>query len=619
MPSVANVARPSATYGAALDDLLLRLAVAPDRPLVIETAQLQPARFATEASPEEVLQAFGDVYSLSSAVGGAGLFDRYRREGTEADATRFWDSKYVDVSPTQAGAPDEIRLLNTTENVDALTGNGRLATSGDTIWVCNGQVLRKSTNAGNAWANDDPHDSETATDVGDVATLGSVPYAALGANGIHRDVSGWSHWSDVQAVRVWSVNDRIIASDGTALYEAAAGATSVLLYTLPDGTQWNSAVAAGQAIFAAASNGYVYGFQLDDNGDLLVAGQTEFREETPHQLAARGDQVFVTAFQGDELRLWRCTVDGPTLIIDQLIWEWFECGCSAMNSTRDRILVSIKEDNDESWVWQYELATAGIFRAHRAGTGHARGIATIGGVLFVGVDDDGVYRETSTLEASGWLIGPRADFFRADEKSWITAWADVQVSAGQVVELYVSTVRAAMFDHQHPSWLRVRSYAADSAGQEIGLGSNVVARSMAMQVRLFSAANSSPRVRAVSARAYPTIGDVLVQLPVDVGDQIERFGRSPVRVNGWGGKVMEALRGKEGAAVLCTVYRTGDVIRGLVESVATPVPAITPRGSPTMASFVTVRGRRVPELQSTFSAQGWGGWAWGSQPWGGGG
>jgi hypothetical protein len=192
------------------------------------------------------------------------------------------------------------------------------------------------------------------------------------------------------------------------------------------------------------------------------------------------------------------------------------------------------------------------------------------------------------------------------------------VQAGESVELFFTTEREALFDDQSPSWFPVRSYLSSSEGNEIGIG-NVVSRSLALMVRLFpSNSNTSPRVRSVSTRSYPGKGDVQIQLPIDVGDQIERPGKRPLRVNGWGSQVMAALREREGSAVLCEVYRTGDRVRGLIESVATPVRTVTPRGTVTQVALVTVRGRRVPESDPLFTLSGWGGYAFGEAPWGGG-
>lgn len=623
LPTTQTVARPQAAgYGAAIGDLLVRLAVSPQAPLIVQTAQLQPARFETESTPEEVLQAFGDVYSLSSAVGGEGLIDRFRRGGVASDATRFWDSKGVDVSPTDDGQPDEIRLLKTTEEIDTLTGTGRMAHAGTTVWVTNGTQLRKTTDitaTSPSWTDDDPHAGETpATTVEDVATLGDVPYVALGDNEIHRYVSAaWAQWSDVEAVRVWEARDRIIASDGASLYEADSGSSSSLLYTLPDGNEWTDCTPAGDVILASATNGYVYSFAPDDTGALTVIAQTLFKDEVPRALTARSNIVWIMASQGDELRLWQGRTAQGVITDLRLLKEWFECACGVLTATRDRVIAGVKE-SDGGYLWRVELETGGLSRAEKIGTDRVIDLAVVDGLTIATSFQEGTYRETDTFVEDGYIMSPLADFYRADEKSWVTAWADVLINSGERVELYYTTDRDAMFDVDSVSWVRVRSYTFSESGREIGLP-DTVSRSLALMAKLYrSDSNTSPRVRSVSSRSYPGAGDVIVQLPVDVGDQIERFGKRRLRTNAWGQQVAEALRAREGQAVLCRVYRTGDVVRGLVESVATPTRAITPRGTVTQVAIVTVRGRRVPEIAPAFTLSGWGGFAWGAKSWGGG-
>jgi hypothetical protein len=622
LPTTTTVARPAAAgYGAALGELLVRLAPSPQTPIVVQTAQLQPARFTTESSPEEVLQAFGDVYSLSSAVGGEGLIDRFRRGGQARDSIRYWDSRGIDVSPTAEGLPDEIRLLTDVDQVDTIAGEGRMANLGSVVWVTNGQQFRKTTDvlaANPVFADDDPHDGKPPTTVEDVAVVGNAAYAALGANEIHRDTgAGWSQWSDVEAVRVWSVKDRIIASDGQDLYEAAAGSGSILLYTLPPGVEWTDAADAGTVIAASATNGFVYTFGLDDQGDLEIRGQTLLKDEVPRAITARSNIVWILATQGQELRLWQGEIVGGTVQNLQLLREWFGCGCGVLTATRDQVIAGVSEP-DGSYLWRLQLETGGLSRAQKIANERILGLLVVNGVTVVSSRTVGVFRDSERLVPSGYIMSPLADFFRAEDKSWVTAWADVFASEGQRVELFYATNRDALFDPDSPLWFPVRSYSGRSEGEEIGIG-DVVARSLALLARLVPGPdNTSPRVRSMSARSYPGKGDVIIQLPIDVSDQIERNGKRLLRINGWGQQVYGALRAREGAATLCRLFRTGDQVRGLIESVATPIPVITRRGAVTQVSIVTIRGRRVPEITRIASFDGWGGYAWGSAPWGGG-
>ena len=624
VPTLADIVDPARQgYHASIDGLLVRLAVGPDRPLVTETAELQPQRFATEANPEDVIQSFGDIHSQSDWTGGEGLLNRFRRRGTEADATRFWSSQGVNVSPSDEARPEELRLLPATESLDTITGRVRIAHVGETLWATAGQTLRKTTNALAAsptFADDSPHAGEVATDVEDIATLGSVPYAALGTNGIHRDDGGWAHWSDVEAVRVWSVLDRIVASTGTQLYEAGATTTSTLLYTLPDGDEWTEVVDAAGTMLASATNGFVYAFALDEGSNLTIAGQTRLKDESPVAMTARSNLVFIAATQGDELRLWRGRVDGPAIVDLQLMREW-TASAGTMTASRDRVLIGVLEGG-EGFVWRIELTTMGIFKAYAVGSSLVDGLATVGGKTFAGVRDAGVLRESDQLEAEGFLIGSLSDFFRAEDKSWVTGWADVAINQGESVTLWYTTDRRALFNPDHDSWVRVTTYTTSISATEVPLGPKVVSRALAGMVKLNrSSNNTSPRVRSVAFRAYPGPGDVIAQLPVDVGDQVERKGRRRTLVPGLGIKVSQALREREGRAADVSIFRTDEHIHGLIERVATPLPAMTPRGSVTQMAMVTVRGRRVAASRTidvgNYGALGnarWGAMSWGGEP-----
>ncbi|NIP36368.1 MAG: hypothetical protein GWN12_15810, partial [Thermoplasmata archaeon] len=78
-------------------------------------------------------------------------------------------------------------------------------------------------------------------------------------------------------------------------------------------------------------------------------------------------------------------------------------------------------------------------------------------------------------------------------------------------------------------------------------------------------------MRSLSFIAYgPNVGAVL-DLPVNVSDQIERPGRKPLRIEGRGEAVFQALRELEGDSVLVELFRPELRLQGVVEQVAVPV------------------------------------------------
>ena len=114
LPSPSNTSAPqSKGYEANLDDLLLRFAVGPGRQLNINTAPLQAQAIQTSETPEDFQQEFGQIYSRTDFSGGSGLDKAHKRNASEMDFSRFWDSNGIDVFSGKAvGQEYKVSLLN---------------------------------------------------------------------------------------------------------------------------------------------------------------------------------------------------------------------------------------------------------------------------------------------------------------------------------------------------------------------------------------------------------------------------------------------------------------------------------------------------------------------------
>src|SRR5690606_27518336 len=221
---------------------------------------------------------------------------------------------------------------------------------------------------------ENPHAGQPAVNVEDLCRLGSVLYAALGTSGIHRRVGGtWEHWSDIRAVRVWAVKRRILAATSNGqLYEPRSGSGgSVLLHTLEPGSAWTAVVDGGSHILAAADDGYVYAFAVGEDGTLRLVGESEFVDEAPVGMGAYEGIVLVGTEQrnpagGSIGRLWRAAVSPAGLLVSrQLLREWGDTsspinfGPRWMLVDRDEIFTVVREDDNETHLWRYMLATGG--------------------------------------------------------------------------------------------------------------------------------------------------------------------------------------------------------------------------------------------------------------------
>lgn len=610
-PTTTTVDRPQAMgYGASLDGRLYRLAVAPDRPLQIVTAPLEAPRINTTSSPEEASEEFGLIFSRSQFDGGSGLF-RAHTEG--AAPNRFWSSEHVSVAPAEPGQFPEISLLHATALIEASADDDlRMAYDelAGSLYVCEGTILRRSddpTAATPTFADDDPAAGDTLTQVYDVAVLGDVVYAAVGANGIHQKVSGtWSHWSDTQATRIWAVKGRIVASDGDSLYEVvASGAAPTAKVILPTGNSFTDVCDGGSHILASADDGYVYAFGTD-TGSLVLASQTRFEDEIVTAVGQSQGVVGVGTATGNVGRFYVGSLDANGQVVDlQLIRTWGTTGTATAQiprrilGTRSALYTGIDDPSTHTHLWRYDLSTGGIAEhlcACSSGVaGEVKGIVSIDGEMYFSVDSGGVVAQQETYLSSGYLIGPLGDFYSSSPKSWVAARLETgTIDNGATVSLHYTTTPADLRDATSTGWQRI-TRRETGTGDPGEMAFTAVARQLAGKVTLTRSTDGTetPSVSSFTFRAYPSDGDedVIVTLPINVSDQIERRGRRRIRVRGRGRREFASLRSIQGSPVVLTLYDPALTVRGLIESVGTPILSQPYRGSPLMVSEVRVRGR----------------------------
>ena len=108
----------------------------------------------------------------------------------------------------------------------------------------------------------------------------------------------------------------------------------------------------------------------------------------------------------------------------------------------------------------------------------------------------------------------------------------------------------------------------------------------------------SPELLSFAIRGFQLVNDLIVEIPVNISDHIERPYRKRIRVNGQGELVYQALRNKEGKNVQLEIYRPDTLLRGIIENVSSPIEEISPRGSVTVYCLVKFRGSKVIQIST---------------------
>lgn len=670
LPTLDNTPRPRARgYGARLNLLLLRLAVSPDRAIKIQSAPLEAPRVNTAGSSEDIRSEFGALFSRVAFDGGEGLAFAHRADNPDGSESRYWDSMNVDVSPRSA-VEAGVRLLHVGEQIDSVAGgltfvdgspialaggggsldlstagaamgdtNLHFAFDGTALYVAAGTVVRRSTTfhtASHAFVDDDPHAGQGAVDVNDLCAVGGDVFAALDTSGIHRrdgSTDTWAQFSAFAAVRVWAAKGILFASNGTELASVdLTTGTATTQVTLPDGTEWVGLVDAGGFILAAATDGHIYALAVDESAALGLRAQTYVGANVQvRSIAARHGFVFWATAEVTENEVvahwWRGAVSSSGVLTDaQLIRTFGREGDgidrtpNAMAATDDAVFLPVVEAN-RTFIWRYDLATGG--RARWWGS-RDRGLPVdaiaVWGEVYWSLAGKGVYRRSlDVLAEDGWLIGPLGDLFTASAKAWVSAMLDTAAVTAGRVELFYTVNPAAIHDHEHPSWKRVRQVSGSVLPdiEERGI-TDVESRFVAGMLRLYpnSDRTAGPTARGFTFRAYPGSSDVLIELPVNVSDQIEMPNRRRIKVRGLGQRVWDAVKVMEGDSVELELFDPDELVRGVVEQVSAPVSVQSERGTSMLVAVVRVRGRRVSGPGGVDTSSGWGAQVWGSNVFG---
>ena len=646
LPSPSNTSQPQAQgFEANLDDLFLRFAVGPGRQMQINTAPLQAQAIQTSETPEDFQQEFGQIYSRTNFSGGEGLDKAHRREGTPTDFSRFWDSKGIDVFHGDEDTGYNAHLLYDVEQKTLTltdTNNYIAQTTNGYLYITDDNDVYQSTDNGDTWSV--MSSTGITYKIHGITSFGDDLFLVSGDGGTNKELFYYDQSADTWTneslgssftgyfTGIWFSKGTLFVSgkSDTAeyLWESSPftknfsgdfQTTNALTQTEPT-HEFTDVVDAGAVVLAGNTDGNIYSLKLD-GGSWSLKGQTKLSFEEIHSLAATEGLVFIgtRGSQSQTGRFYSAEVtvaDNLYVLANrQLIKQWdngIDLTPHSMFVTRDSVYMGIHESATTTYLWRYFLPTAGI--ARDIGVTHAsnttslvKGITQSGTTVpkFVFVSSgQGVYKELDTYVSTGYIVTALADFYTSEKKQWVGAKLNTNgVSAG-TVELATSTIPTDIDNIDSTTWENQITIASGVGGDEEVL-ELVNGRWITAKLTITTSDTSqSPELLSFAIRGFQLVNDLVVDMPINISDQVERPFRKALRINGQGELIYQALRNKEGKNVQLEIYRPDTLLRGIIENVSSPIEEISPRGSVTQYCIVRFRGSKV--IATSSSGQGLG-------------
>ena len=637
LPSPSNTSQPEAQgFEANLDDLFLRFAVGPGRQMNINTAPLQAQAIQTSETPEDFQQEFGQIYSRTDFSGGEGLDKAHRRNGTDRDFSRYWDSKGVDVFHGDQDTGYNAHLLYDVEQKTLTltdTNNYMIQTTNGNLYLADGTTIYESTDEGDTWSAMTTTPITISYDITGLAAFGNSVYITTsdGTNGqfLHYDPAAGTPWhshntgfTNNNFTGVWFTKGSLFLSGKTSTAEyfwdgdpfadsfSSSFSTGSALFKVEPTHEITSVIDGGAVVLAGSTDGHIYSLKID-SGTWSLKGQTKLSFEEIHSLAATEGLVFIGT-KGSQSQTGRfysaeLTVADNLYVLTnrQLIKQWdngVDQSPHSMFVTRDSVYMGIHESATETNLWRYYLPTGGIARnlvvsGHTSSaTAKVLGITQTGTStpLFVYVISGvGVYKEKTTYVDNGYLITALADFYTSEKKQWVGAKLSTESIQSGAVKLFTSTFTKDLDDVDATTW-EEQVHLTSGVGGDEQVMELVNGRWITAKITISTVDNSqTPKLLAFAIRGFQLVEDLIVEMPVNVSDQIERPYRKALNVKGQGELIYQALRNKEGKNVELEIYRPDTLLRGIIENVSAPVEEISLRGSATYYCLVRFRGSKV--------------------------
>ncbi len=614
LPTAANVTNPRAKgYDLKVGDYFFRSAASQQYPFTRQTSEAVPIRISTESNPEDMGEEFSRSMSRIDFTGGEGLEYAHSRNAGPESVTRFWDSENILIT-----APTEERLrVELQVELEEFQGGTRDPSTPvwhqEKLFMLDSSVVYRCDDPFAAlpvtWTADPPDAGEGAQNIQGLLSDGEFLYAMGLSNGIHRrDSAGtWAHWSDLGSMQfAGAAKGRILVDSGSGiLYEARSLATSIVILT---GFKGNvvACIDLGPAIAVVAqgtlqNKTWIYLFAEED-GELVLANTITLHDERIEAMVSKYGKILYFAtndFYGG--RLWSANLASDLSLQNSALLREFP------NEGIDHFMVDmiIHEDaayfglvgavSTEANIWKYLFATNAVVKEH-----HITGLTT-GQFLELVIADQKLLitnateglRPAADYHATGWIIGPLADFFTDRDKEWlgVTPWFETLAVDDESIKVYYTTNPDALDDDQHADWTLLETYTTGDGGVEKTLA-GINARWMAVKVELLASTDqdTTPKLIGYAQRAYPGTDNVRYLFPINVSDHIDRPNRQRIRVKGHGEALWQALKALEGTQVTVEVFRPAETTRSVIKRVSAPITVRADNGTSLQVALVETEG-----------------------------
>jgi hypothetical protein len=639
VPTTADVANPRRKgYDFRLDNLLFRTSVSNDRQLIIRTAEFPSQQIDLRQNPEDITTNIGQIFSRNDFSGGQGLDYAHKRTNTDKDTTRYFDSKGVDVFAADTEVSYEIKLHHTMQDKGiTFTGskNYMAQTTNGYLYVTDDTTVYKSTDNGDTW------NAMTSTNINyaihGIVSFGNDLFVVASDGSTNKQLLYYNFvadtWTDENLgstfvgyfTGIWFVKGRLIVTGKSTtaeyLWETEAFAHNFSGdFAVADATittepthEFTAVADAGAVILVGSTDGNIYSLK-DVSGTLQLQGQSRVGDEEVHSINALEGIIFYgTQEYGTNIgRLYKSQLtvaDNLYVLGDrQLLKEWDNnvlTAPHAMFASRDSIFLGVQENTTEVYLWRYYLPTASLARDKKlTGQGIVSTIKQSGGKFIAVVEgtNGGVSKETELYEEDGYIITPNIDFFTSEVKQWVgTTIEHDEIVDTRRIQCFISTRPDTINSSTSPNWELANDSTQGFGGDEVQINRNARYLNMKVVLKATDDKTGTPVFRSVSARALPRPQLVVIDIPVNISDQVERPNRKRIKVRNLGETIYQELKQKEGDSVTLELYSPQETIRGVVESVAYPVINDANIGSVTQYCTVRIRGVRAEDITSLFT------------------